>query len=25
MCSYPQHPQYRSGDPNQAAAWECRD
>lgn len=25
MCSYPAHPQYIKGDPEQAAAWSCRD
>jgi len=24
MCSYPQHPHYKSGDPGQAASWSCR-
>ncbi len=25
MCSYPQHAQYKSGAPDQAAAWTCQD
>ncbi len=24
MCSYPQHPQYKGGEPAQAASWTCR-
>jgi hypothetical protein len=25
MCSYPLHPQYKSGDPGQALSWSCRE
>ena len=25
MCSYPAHPQYTQGAPEQAAAWSCRE
>lgn len=25
MCSYPTHPQYKGGAPDQAAAWRCED
>jgi feruloyl esterase len=24
MCSYPKHPQYRSGQPDQAVSWHCQ-
>jgi feruloyl esterase len=24
MCSFPRHPQYRSGAPDQAVSWQCR-
>jgi len=25
MCSYPQHPHYKGGEPGQAASWSCRE
>jgi len=25
MCSYPQHPHYKGGEPGQAASWICRE
>jgi len=24
MCSYPRHPQYRTGSPDQAVSWQCQ-